>query len=182
AQELPRFRRRLGAVRIRDAALMAGFLGAEPAPLIDIPLLLLVQRRLAHQVAAMYGQAAPPLFSTEGAGIITLGLGTRYLAQQLFKLVPLIGWLLSALLSGTSTWLLGMALLQRYAGDPQPTPQQFLAWLHHLLSGLRRLMAGLRRRHHQRQARGVTAIPIVSTTYEQNGGPQCLGDDGTSHG
>ncbi|MCB0133364.1 MAG: hypothetical protein KDD78_21015, partial [Caldilineaceae bacterium] len=49
AQELPRFRRRLGAVRIRDAALMAGFLGAEPAPLIDIPLLLLVQRRLAHQ-------------------------------------------------------------------------------------------------------------------------------------
>ncbi|MCB9139685.1 MAG: hypothetical protein H6642_15190 [Caldilineaceae bacterium] len=116
AQELPRFRPLLARRHMQNAAWVAAVVGAEPAPLIDIPLLLLIQQRMARQIAAMYEQPAPPLVSRTGAGIVTLGLCTRYLAQQLIKLIPFIGWLLSAGVSGVSTWLLGLALMRHYAG------------------------------------------------------------------
>lgn len=174
AQELPHFRTQIAYDHVRKAALTAALLGAEPAPLLDIPLLLLVQRRLSHHLAAMYEQDAPPLFSQEGAGILTAGVLTRYLAQQLLKLVPFVGWLLSALLSGLSTWLLGMALIRHYEGRAFPYLPIILQHCHNIWETV---SSWMRRRAASHSTPTAYDVPITYTLPLKGGNP-CSGSDG----
>lgn len=122
-------RRQVASRLIRRSAMTCGLLGAEPMPLLDVPFQLLTQMRLVMRLAAMYGRAAVNGVQTDNLGVssgvrlstiasgasrdvvMTLlgGLGLRYLAQQLVKLVPILGWLVSGVLSASSTWLIGWA-------------------------------------------------------------------------
>ncbi|MEZ4613763.1 MAG: hypothetical protein R2838_26550 [Caldilineaceae bacterium] len=178
AQTLPHARPQLAAGQIRTAAISAAVLGAEPVPLVDVPLLLLVQHQLLRRIAAMYDRPAPALFSREGAGMLTWGLATRYGAQQALKLVPLVGWLLSAGLSGASTWLLGRALVLHYEGTPLPLAVRASAWMRaaptaarahsvRALHSLRR-RAGGRRRRAMRKAEAV-ALPVTEIPLQGDG-------------
>ncbi len=74
-----------------------------------------MQRRMAQTLAAIYGQPPPGLVSGEGVGLLSAGLALRYATQQLVRLAPGVGWLLSGVLSGVSTWLLGRTLLLHYS-------------------------------------------------------------------
>lgn len=117
AQEVPFYRRAIATRIIRTGALMTGLLGAEPIPLLDLPLQVAVQWKVAMQLAAIYGRPGLDVRSREMVGTVGLNLTVRYVAQQLAKIVPGIGFLLSAALSGLSTVLLGRALLRVYEHD-----------------------------------------------------------------
>ncbi|HQY95158.1 hypothetical protein [Caldilinea sp.] len=113
--EAPHLRRQVAADRIRTTVWLAACVGLEPLPIVDLPVQLLLQRRMAHTIAAIYGQPPPGLVSGEGVGLLTAGLTVRYVTQQLVRLAPGIGWLLSGALSGVSTWLLGRTLVLHYS-------------------------------------------------------------------
>lgn len=117
AQEVPFYRRAIATRIIRTGALMTGLLGAEPIPLLDLPLQVAVQWKVAMQLAAIYGRPGLDVRSREMVGTVGLNLTVRYVAQQLAKIVPGVGFLLSAALSGLSTVLLGRALLRVYEHD-----------------------------------------------------------------
>jgi uncharacterized protein (DUF697 family) len=117
AQEVPFYRRAIATRIIRTGALMTGLLGAEPIPLLDLPLQVAVQWKVAMQLAAIYGRPGLDVRSREMVGTVGLNLTVRYVAQQFAKVVPGIGFLLSAALSGLSTVLLGRALLRVYEHD-----------------------------------------------------------------
>lgn len=114
AQEIPACRTLIAQRVIRTGALMTLLLGSEPIPLLDLPLHVATQWKVALQLAAIYGRPGLDYRSREMAGTIAVNLVVRHLAQQALKLVPLVGWLLSGLLSGISTWLMGQALVRHY--------------------------------------------------------------------
>ena len=114
AQEVPGCRVMIAQRVIRTGALMTLLLGSEPIPLLDLPLHVATQWKVALQLAAIYGRPGLDYRSREMAGTVAVNLLVRHLAQQLLKLVPLVGGLLSGLLSGLSTWLLGQALVRHY--------------------------------------------------------------------
>lgn len=114
AQEVPGCREMIAQRVIRTGSLMTLLLGAEPIPLLDLPLHVATQWKVALQLAAIYGRPGLDYRSREMAGTVAVNLLVRHAAQQLLKLVPLVGWLLSGLLSGASTWLLGQALIRHY--------------------------------------------------------------------
>ncbi|GAB4520256.1 MAG: hypothetical protein Kow0047_31470 [Anaerolineae bacterium] len=114
AQEIPCSREWIARRVIRGGAWMTALLGSEPIPMLDIPLQLAVQWRMALQLGAIYGRPGLDYRSREMMGTVALNLGTRYLAQQALKLIPIVGWLVSAAISGASTWLLGETLLRYF--------------------------------------------------------------------
>ena len=70
--------------------------------------------RVAMQIASIYGRPGLDYRIREMMITVGLNLFMRYLAQQGVKLVPVMGWGLSAIISGSSTWLLGRALVHYY--------------------------------------------------------------------
>lgn len=114
AQESPACRAFIARRVIRTGAWMSGLLGLEPIPILDLPLHVAVQWKVALQLAAIYGRPGLDVRSREMMSTLLVSASVRYVAQQLIKLIPVIGWLLSGLLSGVSTWLLGSALARYY--------------------------------------------------------------------
>lgn len=113
AQEAPWCRPLIATRVIRTGAMMTMLVGAEPIPLLDLPLHVAIQWKVALQLAAMYGRPGLDYRSRDvGNGVTNLCM--RQMARQALKVIPLIGWLLSGLLSGVSTWLLGNALRRYY--------------------------------------------------------------------
>ena len=117
AQEAPCYRPFIAERIIRTGAFMTALVGSEPIPLLDVPLQVALQWKVALQLAAIYGRPGLDYRSREMLGTVLVNLGVRYVAQGILKLVPFIGWLLSAILSGVSTWLLGHALYRYYEQD-----------------------------------------------------------------
>lgn len=118
AQEIPPVRDKIARRVIRTGVIMTSLLGAEPIPLLDLPLHVAFQWRVALQLAAIYGRPGLDCRSREMVGTIGVSLAARHIAQQGVKLVPWVGWLLSAGLSGLSTWMLGNGLRRYYEGGP----------------------------------------------------------------
>jgi|GEM_PF-2218819 len=99
---------------VRQGSLLTALLGAEPVPLIDLPLQVAISWKMALQIAAVYGRPGLDYRSREMMGTLIVNLLARTVSQQLLKLTPLIGWALSALVSGGSAWLLGQSLVRYY--------------------------------------------------------------------
>jgi uncharacterized protein (DUF697 family) len=133
--------RRLAVRRlIRQAALFAGMVGAQPIPLLDIPLQAALQVGLVMRVGAVYGRAPTGGVSREILGTVASSLGVRYLALALVKFVPLFGWAVGGVLGFTMTLLLGEAGIRYYeAGGTLPRPElvdRSQAWLARGKSGV----------------------------------------------
>ena len=138
AQEVPACRRMIADKVIRTGTLMTTLLGAEPIPLLDLPLHVAMQWKVALQLSAIYGRPGLDYRSREMLGTVALSLVVRHAAQQLIKLVPMVGWLLSGLLSGVGTWLLGQTLLRFYEEEvilPRPPKVPLDALKHGLTQG-----------------------------------------------
>jgi uncharacterized protein (DUF697 family) len=114
AQEAPGCRPLIAGRAIRSGVLMAALLGAEPIPLLDLPLQVAVNWRMALQLAGIYGYLGLDYRSREMLGTVAWNLGLRYVIQQALKCIPLVGWVASAALSGLGAWLFGQALLRRF--------------------------------------------------------------------
>jgi uncharacterized protein (DUF697 family) len=117
--------RRLAARRvIRQVALFAGMMGAQPIPLLDLPFQAMLQVGMVLRVGAAYGRAPTGGLNREIISTVISSLGLRYLAASLAKFVPLFGWVLSGVFSLSSTILMGEVAIRYYeAGGTIPFPE-----------------------------------------------------------
>lgn len=89
------------------AAALSGLAGVEPVPLLDIPFQALIQMRLVLRIAAAYGVPVGDRYSRELIVTLVGSAGLRVLAQQLAKVVPVLGWAASGALAAAGTWAIG---------------------------------------------------------------------------
>ena len=109
AKALPDARSHIVDRIIRRTAGVNALISLEPIPGLDIPLLLAAQTRLILRIAAVYGQSMNVSHARELLATMAGSLLSRYLGMQLAKLVPGLGWLVSAALSAITTWGIGQA-------------------------------------------------------------------------
>lgn len=119
--------RQLAARRIiRQAALLAGILGAQPIPLLDLPFQIMLQSGMVMRVGASFGHAPGGGLNREILATVAGALAFRYLAQSVVKLVPLVGWVAGGALAAASTLLIGEAAIQYYAAGGRIPFRQWL--------------------------------------------------------
>ena len=111
----------------------AGGAGAIPLAYIDVPIVLSLQAKLFHTLAAIYGQ---PLSAGQMATIAS-GLGVGYLARfgvrELAKLIPVpgVGSVVSGAFAAASTYALGIALCEYFGhvlDGNVPDAKMFRGW------------------------------------------------------
>jgi uncharacterized protein (DUF697 family) len=117
AQDIAWCRPMLARRIIRTGALFTALLSAQPAPMLDLPFQVMLQWKVALQLAAIYGRPGLDHRSSEMIGAIAWNLAIRFAMQQLARLAPVAGWLLSAAIGGVSTTLLGHALVTIYENE-----------------------------------------------------------------
>lgn len=115
--------RRVAARRvIRQAAVFSGLMGAQPVPMLDIPLQAMVQVGVVMRVGAAFGYAPTGGMNKEVMGTVISTLGLRYLALTLAKFVPFIGWVAGGALCSAMTFLMGETAIRYYeAGGASST-------------------------------------------------------------
>jgi len=106
-------------------ALLAGAAASIPVPWIDIPLITMVQAKLFHSVASIYGQPMSKQRIAEILGTLGIGFAARMGGRELVKLVPGVGSAVAALFAAASTYALGCTLCAYFSfvlqGDvPEP--------------------------------------------------------------
>ena len=107
--------RRLAAQRIiRQAAILAGMMGAQPVPILDLPMQAMLQVGVVLRIGATYGHPPTGGLNREVISTIISVFGLRYLALTLVKLIPLLGWAISGLASGATTMLIGETAVRYY--------------------------------------------------------------------
>lgn len=120
--------RRVAARRvIRQAALFAGMMGAQPIPLLDLPFQAMIQVGMVMRLGATYGRPPSGGVSREIVGTVIGALGLRFLALSLVKVVPLLGWAVSGVVTAVSTLLLGEAAIRYYEAGGTIPLRQFVA-------------------------------------------------------
>lgn len=110
-REVLAYRRAAAQRAARRAATLSLLIGGEPIPLLDIPFQAVTQAQMILRVAAIYGQPTGDRYSRELLATFATSTLMRYAAQQLAKLVPVAGWLVSAAIAGMGTWSLGQAAI-----------------------------------------------------------------------
>lgn len=108
-RELRHFRHRAATKLIQQAALVNGLVSLEPVPLLDLPVHVVTLAGLMLRLAAIYDRPPGEAHRREMVAAVAGGLAGRYGAQQVIKLVPVVGWLVSSLLAWSYTWGLGQA-------------------------------------------------------------------------
>ncbi len=106
-RELPQFRSQAARRLIQQTAIINGIVALEPVPLIDLPIQIMTLTGLMLRLAALYDRPATGVRRREVFLAAAGGLGARYGAQQLAKIVPVVGWLISGFIGWSCTWLLG---------------------------------------------------------------------------
>lgn len=120
-REIAILRRQAARRVIRQAALLTGLMSAQPLPGLDLPFQAMVQCGVVMRVGAAYGHPPAGGLSRELIGTVAGGLSLHYLAQTLAKLVPILGWAVSAALGAGATLLIGEAAIRYFeAGGTIP--------------------------------------------------------------
>ncbi len=123
-RELPAYRRQLTRRLIRSAAILNGLIAAEPVPGLDIPLLLAGQARMVLRIAAIYGESLSVRHARELLATIAGGVGIRFLAGELAKIVPGPGWAVAGAVAGLGTWAMGQVAALYFEEGKRLTPAQ----------------------------------------------------------
>jgi small GTP-binding protein len=121
---LPQLRRVMANKIVRQSSILTSAAGAEPIPLIDIPIMLTTQARMVLRIAAIYGEPFTAKHAKELIGTIGGGLAFRYLAEQGAKLVPVGGWAVAGGIAGLGTWSIGQVALEYFESGKRLTRHQ----------------------------------------------------------
>jgi small GTP-binding protein len=124
---LPAFRDQAAKKLIRNATLWSGAWGLVPVPALDIPALLVTQIRLVLRLAALYGHSLSGRYAGELITTMAGGLVSRYLGQELAKLVPGFGSGIAAVVAASSTWNIGTIAASYFEGGRKLSPSQMKA-------------------------------------------------------
>jgi len=132
---LPAYRRQAARRLVRNASTFNALVGAEPVPGLDIPLLLSVQVRLVMRLAALYGQSMTTRSAKELVSTIAGGIAFRYLAAEVAKLLPGVGWAVAGVIAAISTWTIGQVAIRYFDNEQSLAPRRmkrlyrrFLRW------------------------------------------------------
>ncbi len=110
-RELRGFRRRAAARLVHRAALLNGLVALEPVPLIDLPVQIMTLTGLMLRIGAVYERPPTDIRRREVVAAVAGGLVGRLAAQQLVKIVPVVGWAISSVIGWSCTWALGRAAI-----------------------------------------------------------------------
>ncbi len=121
---LPAYRRQLARRLVRSAATLNGIIAAEPVPGLDVPLLLAGQVRMVLRIAAIYGESLSVRHARELLTTIAGGVGLRFLAGQLAKVLPGPGWVIAGVVNGLGTWAIGQTAILYFETGKRLTPAQ----------------------------------------------------------
>jgi small GTP-binding protein len=124
---LPAFRRKASERVIREATLMAGGIGLEPIPLLDLPLLVGHQLRMVLRLAAIFGEPFSVQHARELIGTIAGSVTIRFLGQQASKFIPGPGWLVAAGFAAGGTYAIGKAAQAYFESGKQLNAEQLQA-------------------------------------------------------
>jgi small GTP-binding protein len=124
---LPAYRRQLAERLIRSAATLNGIIAAEPVPGLDVPFLLAGQVRMVLRIAAIYGEPLSVRHAKELLTTIAGGVGLRFLAGQLAKVLPGPGWVIAGVVIGLGTWAIGEVAALYFETGKRLTPAQLRA-------------------------------------------------------
>ncbi len=118
--------RRVAAHRVmRQAALFAGMMGAQPVPMLDLPFQVMIQVGVVMRIGAAYGYVPTGSLNREVISTVIGSLGMRYAALGVVKLVPFVGWAVAGLMSGAMTFLIGETAVRYYEAGATIPWQQF---------------------------------------------------------
>jgi len=110
-REVTGFRHSTAQRLIIRTALMTGVVSLEPIPLLDLPVQLGAQVGLVARIATMHGHMPTSDYCRELVLAAAGGALLRAGAQQVVKVVPVVGWIVSGLLGGVATWVVGQTAL-----------------------------------------------------------------------
>lgn len=146
---LPRYRKIAAARVVSESALIAAFMGVEPVPLVGLPFLIAVQIRMLLRLAAIYGQPMGVARARELLGAIAGGLVIRYATQEVAKLIPGPGWLISGGAAWTGTNALGGAAVAFFESSQKLSSGELRSIYKRLRWQIRRPKAELNDEHGQ---------------------------------
>jgi len=96
---------------IMTYSVLAGAAGAIPVPLVDIPLVTLLQMKMLQTLASIYRYPLNGEHVAEIGGALGISFLTNWGRRELIKLVPGFGAPISALLTAATTFALGKTLI-----------------------------------------------------------------------
>jgi len=92
-------------------SVISGAAGAIPLPLVDIPVVTLLQIQMMHALASIFHYPLKEQNLAEIGGALGLSFLTNWGRRELVKLIPVYGAGVSALLTAATTYALGKTLL-----------------------------------------------------------------------
>ncbi len=117
-------RRRLAATLVRSCATLAVSVALSPLPFSDVAVLAPLQATMVTALAYLSGRPWEPRTVVEwltSLGLVgAAGLGMRWGAQQLVKIVPGTGSVVSATIAGGGTLTLGRSAARYFLGEDLP--------------------------------------------------------------
>ncbi|MBI4675900.1 MAG: DUF697 domain-containing protein [Chloroflexi bacterium] len=113
-REITTWRRDAAGRAMRRAATLSGLTGLEPIPLLDLPFQIFIQLQMVLRIAAIYGQPLNDRYSREMLATMVSAVALRFGGQQLFKVIPFVGWAASGALAAAGTWTIGRIALEYF--------------------------------------------------------------------
>jgi len=92
-------------------SLLSGTAGAIPMPLVDVPIVTLLQMKMLHTLASIYRYPLNGEHLSEIGGALGISFLTNWGRRELIKLIPGVGLPVSALLTAATTFALGKTLV-----------------------------------------------------------------------
>lgn len=114
---LPKFRRKAANRIVQEAGVLATVVGVEPIPGLGVPLLISVHVRMLLRLAAIYGENFSVARARELLSAIAGGAMVRYGAQELIKVIPIAGWIVSSVTAGVGTFAMGQAAIAFFEAE-----------------------------------------------------------------
>lgn len=173
-REITGFRHRTAQRLILRTALMTGLVSLEPVPLLDLPVQLAAQVGLVARIATMHGHLPTHDYCRElicaavGGGLLRAG------AQQIVKAIPVLGWVVSGVLGGVATWLVGQTALAAFERRISAKRASTLVkcWWRRVLASRSKGDSTRARRPDRSRWQRLRSIPKAGWTYVS----QCIGN------
>lgn len=116
-REVAAFRKPLAHKIIQHSALRSGLIAFQPIPFFDIPVQLSAHVKLVARLAAMYGKLPAHDYCRELLIAGTSSVMLRMVIQQAVKSIPVLGWVVSAVWSASTTLMIGETALGFFEGN-----------------------------------------------------------------
>ena len=99
---------------IWERSIAAAAIAAIPVPIVDIAPITAVQIEMAYRLSLVYGETLEMERLKEMVAALMASIAVRKVFRQIVKLIPVVGWVLSASIAFAGTMGLGKALTAYY--------------------------------------------------------------------